>query len=122
VQGYRLIRRTPTTFDLRPFIFRPVDVFVTPSQKQPINASGTISGAGLVFAWDPEEKRWLKPNEWLIYPSPATRIQDRTRTTLQGPQAGTELYGLDQQCKRTTGASVQLRAGQSRSKAVPYVA
>jgi len=123
VQGYRVIRRTPTPLDLRPFVFRPVDVFVTPSRKQPINAAGTLSGAGLVFAWDSEEKRWLKPGEWLIYPSPAARIQDRSRAnTLQGPQAGDELYGLDQQCKRTTGASVQLRAGQSRTKAVPYVA
>lgn len=121
VQGYRLIRRTPTPFDLRPAVFRKVDVFVTPSAKQPINASGTLAGAGLVFAWDPEEKRWLQPSEWVIYPSPAARIQDRSRPAGLTPEAGSELYGIDQQCKRTTGRSVQLRASQSRSKAVPYV-
>jgi hypothetical protein len=111
-QGYRVIQRTPTPFDLRPVILRPVDIFVTPSRKQPINGAATVSGSGLVFAWDPVDRRWLRPNEWYAGPSPAARIQGRDR-------AGAQLFGIDQQCKRTTGESILTRAAQSRVKAVP---
>lgn len=46
------------------------DLFVTPSVSQDLSSSKLLRGSGRVYCWDPEEKRWLKPDEFTFRPNP----------------------------------------------------
>lgn len=100
-----------------------VDLFVTPHGRQKIGRTGAVLGSGLVFAWDPGRKRWLRPDEWSFTGLPSRQINsygtDNSRTTL-GVTSDNDVYGYrDVSCKRIKLGNLKYLARTSRTKAIP---
>ena len=98
-----------------------VDVFVTPHGRQRIGRNQAILGSGLVFAWHPGLKRWLRPDEWRPTGLPSRQISDfGSRAGGQNMQDEYDVYGYsDRSCKRIKLGNLKYYARTSRTKAVP---
>jgi hypothetical protein len=71
---------------------RTVDVFVTAHANQPIDAVGSVYGAGLVFAWDNVVGAWVEPAKLKFRGNPARQIRRNGKPWLASNTS--DEYGL----------------------------
>lgn len=100
-----------------------VDLFVTPHARQKIGRTGAVLGSGLVFAWHPALKRWLKPDEWRPTGLPSRQISDVGSQNMGNhgiTQDEFDIYGYsDRDCKRIKLGNLKYLARTSRTKSIP---
>lgn len=99
-----------------------VDLFVTPHGRQKIGRTGAVLGSGLVFAWHPGIKRWLRPDEWSFSALPSRQINSVGTDSggRYGLTSDNDVYGYrDASCKRIKLGNLKYLARTSRTKAIP---
>jgi hypothetical protein len=94
---------------------RIVDVFVTGHANQPIDAVGSVYGAGLVFAWDNVVGAWVEPSKLKFRGNPARQIYRDGKPWIQ-----TATVSEWDRVKDFIGSGVQFKrvGGSSRFEAV----